>query len=102
MLSLGSRYSLVPKHSGKTCGQHVEKISIASGQNYTVLHSVRSSNTNLWKTSQFIQSLYTFIIQLYTLAVGKFTPVINHLYTQYTGLTKTTTNTFTYITRRTA
>ena len=75
-----------------TCVQLVEKAWDACGQSVAVVRSQFSFHINHWITGRLFRVLCTFCIQQYTGTVGKFTSVIGRLYTQYTGLTKTTTN----------
>ena len=75
-----------------TCGKLVESAWKACGQSVVVFHSFVSSKIRTWKTSTFFQVMYTFCVQNCTAIVGKITSVKSLFYTEYTGLTKTTTN----------
>jgi hypothetical protein len=72
--------------------QLVEKTRDACGQTMAVLHTQLTSSISPWKTPRLFRGLYTLCVQYYTATVGNYTPVNSRLYTQYTGLTKTTTN----------
>lgn len=76
----------------KTCVQAVGKTQDACGQYISVLHSKFFGSKHVWITTLFVSELYTFCIRQYTAIVGNFTSVKDRLYTQYTGLTNTTTN----------
>lgn len=75
-----------------SCVQVAEKAWDACGQSMRVLHSLVLSSKSTWKTTGLFHGLYTFCVRNYTAIVGNITSVNEWLYTQYTGLTKTTTN----------
>jgi hypothetical protein len=74
------------------CVQTVDSLGMVCGRFVGLLHRPFAAAFSTWKTSLTNPALYTECTQQSTGAVGISTSVNVRLYTVFTGLTKTTTN----------